>query len=160
MTQINMRLRQNRTHNGIFRDVSQVYGKGWYNVWKDKWGETHADQARTEIEAIIAMYDPNAAPPSPPPPTPPPTSPPAPPNCPDACTGNGCTSSVPLAVYNSDRALCTEACVDDGYCCTNNKGGCQRLTCTMGCPLLPIVRRQNFCASMVQACVCCCCYCW
>ena len=69
----------------FFATSLQVYGKGWYNVWKDKWGETHADQARTEIEAIIAMYDPNAAPPSPPPPTPPPshlaTSPPELPRC-------------------------------------------------------------------------------
>jgi hypothetical protein len=32
-----------------------------------------------------------------------------------------------------ERAKCTEACNNDGYCCDNQSGGCQRPTCSMGC---------------------------
>jgi len=32
-----------------------------------------------------------------------------------------------------DRAACTAACNDDGFCCTNNFGGCAQLSCSAGC---------------------------
>ncbi|MCH9680612.1 MAG: hypothetical protein K0V04_04190, partial [Deltaproteobacteria bacterium] len=34
------------------------YGFGWYNLWRDVWDETHAQQARDSLDAIVELYFP------------------------------------------------------------------------------------------------------
>ncbi|MCH9681525.1 MAG: M60 family metallopeptidase [Deltaproteobacteria bacterium] len=39
-------------------DPSVHWGHGWYNLWRDVWDETHAQQARDSLDAILELYYP------------------------------------------------------------------------------------------------------
>ena len=56
-----------------------------------------------------------------------------------ACLANASIGTCPASTttieadVDLDRAACTAACGEAGFCCTTNWGGCQSPTCTAGC---------------------------
>ena len=113
---------------------------------------------------------PSPSPPSPSPPPPSPSPPPpstvpllspspsplplsSPPPTDGILTGTLGTCAaefVDLSDVVSARAACTAACNANGFCCTNNAGGCQRMTCTAGCLLAWYANSRSDCEATCE----------
>ena len=49
-----------------------------------------------------------------------------------------------------DRSACVAACNAAGYCCVNNNGGCERLSCAAGCLLAWYADSQQACEAQCE----------
>jgi len=70
-----------------------------------------------------------------------------------AAIGSCPSNFVPVRNLVTDRAACTAACGDLGYCCTNDNGGCQRPTCSAGCLFAWFADSQAECEAECSAAV-------
>jgi len=49
-----------KIHPGRVNDGSEnpLYGRGWYNVWRDAYNITHAEAARRQVDEVLSLYYP------------------------------------------------------------------------------------------------------
>lgn len=46
-----------RVYPGRPAGGNPLYGKGWFNVWRDVWSEAHAQAAQAEVNLIVSSYN-------------------------------------------------------------------------------------------------------